>query len=73
MNRDEILLAVYNKKVKSNGNKIFSIWDNDMQCNIPVSSHIAYFIAEDYMDKSLKLNKVGIAAVAEVMKKRMNK
>lgn len=71
MNRDDVLLALYNKKVKSNGNKIFTIWDTVLECNIPVSSHITFFKAEDYIDDKLNLTKEGKAAVMDVMKKRM--
>ena len=69
MNRDEVLLLVYNKKVKRTG-KIYSIWDPVMG-NIPVSSYIAFFIAEEWMDSNLVLSKEGKQAVADAMKRRM--
>ena len=66
MNRDEVLLALYNRKVKKQG-KHYLIWDPVMNCNIPVTSHITYFKNEEYINSDMSLTKEGKKAVMEAI------
>lgn len=70
MNRDDVLLALYNRKIKKNG-KHFLIWDDVLNCNIPVTQHINYFKNEEYINSDMTLTKEGKKAVMDVMAQRM--